>query len=84
MNNNPQVNKARLDMLLSMAGKKLGTDPGKLRSQLERGAFDEALKGLDQNQAAQINHLLSNPKALEQMLNTPKAKQLLQELMGGK
>lgn len=44
MNNNPQMNKARLDMLLSMAGKKLGTDPSKLKSQLEQGAFDEALK----------------------------------------
>lgn len=37
MNNNPQMNKARLDMLLSMAGKKLGTDPSKLKSQLEQG-----------------------------------------------
>ena len=75
MNNNPQMNKARLDMLLSMAGKKLGTDPSKLKSQLEQGAFD---------QAAQINRLLSNPQALEQLLNTPRAKQLLNELMGGK
>ena len=84
MNNNPQMNKARLDMLLSMAGKKLGTDPSKLKSQLEQGAFDAALKGINQDQAAQINRLLSNPQALEQLLNTPRAKQLLNELMGGK
>ena len=44
----------------------------------------QALKGINQDQAAQINRLLSNPQALEQLLNTPRAKQLLNELMGGK
>lgn len=84
MNRTPNLNGQNLDALLQMAGRKIGADPAKLKAQLEQGAFDDVIKGLNAKQSAQINQLLSNPKALEQMLNTPGAQKMLKDLMGGR
>ncbi len=79
--NNPDLSKEKLDLLLSIAGRKLGSNPQDLKKQLENGAFDQAIKNLNPNQSAKINRVLSNPKEMEQLLNQPKVKELLNSLM---
>ncbi len=84
LNNTPDLSPDKMEQLLQLAGKKMGTDPRKLQQQLEQGAFDDAIRGLNQNQQAMFHQVLQDPKALEQLLSTPKAQQLLRTLMGGK
>jgi len=84
LNNTPNISKETLDQMLNMAGRKMGTDPMKLKEQLEKGAFHEALGKIPPRQSAQINQVLNDPKALEQLLSSPKAQQMLRGLMGGK
>lgn len=82
--NNQNLDSKKLNELIGMASQKLGTDPQKLKAQLEKGAFDDVIKNLNSKQSNQINQLLNNPKALEQVLNTPQAQKLLRDLMGGR
>ncbi|HAN44668.1 MAG TPA: hypothetical protein DCP97_04680 [Ruminococcaceae bacterium] len=84
MNNDFNLSNEQINQLLNMAASKLGKDPQELRSQLEQGAFDNVINGLNSSQSNQIRNLLNNPKALEMMLNNPQVKQLLTQLMGGK
>ncbi|MEG0899115.1 MAG: hypothetical protein RSD67_00020 [Oscillospiraceae bacterium] len=82
--NNTNLNPDQLNNLLNIAGKKLGTDPNQLRKNLESGKMNDVIKNMSPAQAAKINQLMSNPKALELMLNTPQARELLKRLSGGK
>ena len=82
MDNN--VNRDKLNIMLQMAANKLGLDPQKLQNQLEQGVFNEALSRLGGDQSAYVNRLISNPKALEQMLNNPQVKKALEDLMDKK
>lgn len=84
MNQNPNLTPESIDKLLAVAGAKLGTDPKKLRAQFEQGAFDDVLRRLPKGKSEMVSNLMQNPKAMEQMLNTPQAQQLLRNLMGGK
>ena len=84
LNNTPNLSNDTIQQMLKMAGEKMGTDPVKLRRQLEQGAFQEALGKIPSGQSARIQQVLNDPKALEALLNSPKAKQMLQNLMGGK
>lgn len=86
MNQQPPngMNPEKMNALLGMAGKKLGKDPRQLRAQLENGQLNQVLGNLDPQRAAQINQLLNNPQQLEQMLNSPQVKSLLNGLMGKK
>ncbi|MCI8624622.1 MAG: hypothetical protein HFG26_13320 [Provencibacterium sp.] len=72
---------AGMNALLGIAGKQLGTDPQRLKAQLEGGQITEALKGLDPQKSAQINQILQNPQQLEKLLNSPQVKSLLNTLM---
>lgn len=84
LQNMPNMSSEMLNQLLQVAGRKMGTDPMKLKNQLERGAFSDVLGSLPQDQSEMVQNMLQNPKALEQLLNTPKAQQLLKDLMGGR
>ncbi len=73
-----------MNELISVVSKKLGVPPGQLRSELESGKFDSALNNMKPAEEAMFNKIVSNPKALEQFMNTPQAKALYQKLTGGK
>lgn len=72
----------QMDQLLHMASKKMGTDPENLKQQMQNGSYETILNGLPSPQAAQIRNFMSNPQALEQLMNSPKVRELLQGLMG--
>ena len=71
-----------MDMLLAMAGKKMGTDPEKLKQQMRSGQMDGILNGLSPAQQNQISALINNPAAIEQFVANPKVQQLLRGMMG--
>lgn len=82
--NNLNLSPEKLEMLLNLVGQKTGASPDQLRQQLEQGNFNDTIGKMNPQQGQMLNSLLSNPKMLEQLLNTPKAQQLLRTLMGGK
>lgn len=84
MKSTPDLSPEKMEELLRIAGKQMGTDPRKLQQQLEQGIFTDALKGMNQGQQQMFQQVVNDPKALEQLLNTPKAQQILRALMGGK
>jgi len=77
-----QFSQQQMDVLMQMASQKMGTDPQTLRQQLENGNAQNILNGLSPAQRAQINNLMNNPAAIEQLIANPKVQQLLKGLMG--
>jgi hypothetical protein len=77
-----EFSQAQFNMLLKMAGKKLGTDPETLRKALESGNADMLLKQA-KGQNDQLKQVLSNPELASKLMDSPQAKELLKKLMGG-
>ena len=59
------------EKILAMIGKRLGTDPKVLQSQLEAGKYDALFQKMAPNDAARM----------QQLINTPQAKQVLQNFI---
>lgn len=78
------INPAKLNELLGTVSRKLGVSQEKLRSELEAGKFDSALKNMTPSDAAVFNRLLSNPQMLDKFMNTPQALALYKKLTGSK
>lgn len=81
--NNLNISDDKLNALLNMAGKKLGQDPGALKSQIESGNLDSVLSKMDDKSKAQMNNMLQNPKALEDLMSNDKIKNLVNSFLGG-
>ena len=77
-----EFSQAQLNMLLKMAGKKLGTDPETLRKTLENENAD-ALLQQSKNSNEQLRQALSNPELASKLMESPQAKELLKKLTGG-
>lgn len=77
-----EFSQAQLNMLLKMAGKKLGTDPETLRKALENGNADALLKQ-SKGRNDQLKQVLSNPEMASKLMDSPQAKELLKKLMEG-
>lgn len=77
-----EFSQAQLNMLLKMAGKKLGTDPETLRKALENGNADALLKQ-SKGRNDQLKQVLSNPELVSKLMDSPQAKELLKKLMEG-
>ena len=86
MNNSPKrpLSQDKINSLLGMTSKKLGTDPDTLRRQLEQGNITDVVKNLGGEDAAQINRMLSNPKEMEKLFNSSQVKELIAKLTQGK
>ncbi len=85
MNNMPNnMSKEKLDLLIKIAAQQMGQDPARLKQQLSTGGVDQILRGLNPSQSKQIGQLLNDPRALEQFLNSPQAKKMMSELLGGR
>lgn len=73
-----------LNGLLQVVSQKLGMSPEQLRSELEQGKFDNAMKNMNAAEAARFNQALQNPQMVEKLMSTPQAKALYEKLTGGK
>ena len=76
------TNPQNLDALLRTVSGKLGIPPEKLRTELEQGKFDNALKNMKPDEAKKFNQVLSNPKLLEKFMSAPQAQALYKKLSG--
>ncbi|MEG1448662.1 MAG: hypothetical protein RR048_04020 [Oscillospiraceae bacterium] len=78
------INQDKLNDLLKFASKKLGTSEENLKNLSNNGNIENTvknLKGVDMNK---FNSIMNDPKKLEDVLNSPQAKNLLSKLMEGK
>ena len=76
------INPKQLTGLLDAVSKKIGIPPEQLRKELEAGRFDNAIKNMNQTEAAKFRQAVSNPKLVEKMMSTPQAKALYKKLTG--
>jgi hypothetical protein len=76
------INSQVLEQLLSAASKKLGCTPEQLRSQLESGQLEQAIKNSNPTnpQMAKLKQAVSDPKAAEKILKDPAAAKMLKKL----
>ena len=75
------MNEREMQSLLALAAKRLHTTPEALRAAAENGDLQNITGG--QNNAAQLNRVLSDPEAAKKLLSTPAAQKLF-EALGGK
>lgn len=54
-------NPNKLDELLALASKKLGTTPDKLKQTLQSGKVEDAVKMMNPTDAAKLQKVLENP-----------------------
>ncbi|MEG0615513.1 MAG: hypothetical protein RR540_07130 [Oscillospiraceae bacterium] len=79
---NLNSNSQNIDNLLKIVGGKIGVSPQELKSQLEQGKFDGAIKGMNANDAAKFQQAINNPGLIQQLMSAPQAQALYQKLMG--
>lgn len=70
----------QMEQLIKVVSGKLGISPESLKSDLEQGKFDNALKNMKPNEAATFNQMVNNPKVLEKFMSTPQAQALYNKL----
>ena len=80
MNNNQN----QINFILNELSKQIGANPNQLQKDLKSGNINGILNNLPQNEAKKINDILSSPKALNDLLNTKEAKNLMEKLNGGR
>ena len=76
-------NENQLEALLKLAAQRMGTTPEALQRAAQNGDLSSMLGRLDQNQAAAMEHVLSDPEAAKKLLSTPQAQALLRLLSQG-
>lgn len=68
------------DDLLKKASGKIGMTPEQLSNAAKQNNISEILKHLDKNDAEKIQNVLNNKAATKDLLNSPQAKAILENL----
>lgn len=79
MSQNPTP--AQLQALLQYASKRLGTTPEHLIKTVQAGGLDELAKNLSPNDAAKLQSMTKDKAQAEQLLNSPAAQQLINQIL---
>jgi hypothetical protein len=79
---NFNIDAVKKNMLLKMAGRQLGKDPGELREKLDSGNIQELVDGLDPSAKEKVNAMLQNPQALSALLGNEQVQNLIKNLRG--
>lgn len=84
--NQNNMDPSRLEALLKLAAQRMGTTPEALKTAAQNGDLSRMMGGMDQNQSAAMQKVLSDPDAAKKLLSTPQAQKLLQMFQknGGK
>lgn len=80
MKNKNSIDPQKINQLLNMAGKQFGVAPQALRRQLENRDFHSLQNGLTPQQQKELNSLLSDPKKIQQLVNSPELNSLLNKI----
>lgn len=70
---------AKTAELLRIVSEKLGIPQETLKQELQSGKFDKALSAMKPQDASNFQQVLSNPKLLNQMMNSRQAKALYEK-----
>ena len=81
---NPKINPNNLDALLKVVSTKINVPADVLRSQLEKGQFDEVLNNMNNEESNKFRQVMNNPKLAEKIMTTPQAQELYRKITGGK
>jgi len=75
-----------INTMLKIAGQKLGMTPEQLKATIsDPKKADELLSSLNKSSGGKAKEAMNSSAALEDLLNSnPKAKKMLEDLMGGK
>ncbi len=72
----------QLEALLTFASQKLGVSPQQLAKTIQSG--DTGGLGLSAENSKKLDGFLNNPGALDRLIQSPQAQQVLQQLLQGK
>lgn len=75
-----QITPAQLQALLGYASKQLGVSPEQLMRVVQSGNLSNVTDG---DTARKINELAGDPARIQELLNSPQAKELLERFQGG-
>lgn len=82
MNDN-QLTPEQLQALLNYASKRLGTTPEQLAKTVQTGGAQSLASKMKPGDAEKFRAIASDQAKLEQMVNSPQAQKLIQQLLGG-
>lgn len=71
----------QLQALLQYASQRLGTTPEKLADTVSNKGMESLASKLSPSDRAKFQEVVSDKNKMEQMLNSPQAQQLIQQLM---
>jgi hypothetical protein len=71
------------DAMIAQAAQKMGMNPDALKNALNSGSQENLLNSLSAQDAAALRGMLSNPAAMEKLMQSPQAQELFR-LLGGK
>lgn len=77
-------NNDKVENLLNSVSKYLGKDPQILKESMKNGNIMQSLNNLNSEDAAKIKKVLSDKNLASKLLSSPKAQQLLKDIMGDK
>ena len=80
MNNFSNIDKAKLQAMLNAAASGSGIDVNKLSGAVNSGNLDSVLGTLGTAKASEMKKLLNNKQALQELLNSPEAQNLINQL----
>ncbi|HIW74128.1 MAG TPA: hypothetical protein H9684_07365 [Firmicutes bacterium] len=74
----------QLNALLQFASKRLGTTPEQLAKTVQAGGSDSLASKLPPDKAAKFASISGDQAKMQELLNSPQARQLIQQLMNQK
>lgn len=67
-------------ILLNLLAQRLGKKPEELQQQAQNGNLQNLLSGMDPNDAAKLQQVLSDQQAVQKLMSSPQAQALLKKL----
>lgn len=84
MSSNLNIPDEKLNALLKTVSARMGVSPDVLKQKLESGAFDKLTQSLSPKDSQTLNSALNNPMLAGMILQNPKVKEALGEIVNKK
>ena len=77
---NENFNNKNLDAMINIVSSKLNVSPDVLKTQLQQGKFDSALKSMNKSDYNKFTQLMNNPQMAQKILSAPQLQALYKKL----
>lgn len=77
---NENFNNKNLDAMINIVSSKLNVSPDVLKTQLQQGKFDNALKSMNKSDYNKFTQLMNNPQMAQKILSAPQLQALYKKL----